>query len=604
MMYGKKTTDGFAYRFVKPYVGDLVLYFLLTCMAAVFSIASVLSLNNFLQILFSTQPDQTAAASELEKMLNEIYMYFIAFGRQKALWIFAGMIFGIYFLKDLFTYMASYLIGSCRNRMIRNIRNELFDRYLRLSASTVGKYKKGDLLSRLSNDVIEYDQNVLQSMQSLISAFINVGLHFAVLIYINYKLTLVVLLVFPPVALVVSYISRKLRRNSGHMQQKSAHLVSIFEETISALRVIKSHTAIDFVNERFRKFNRSYSRLRNRIYRRVDLASPQSEFFGNFLVIGILLLGSASVIGPQPTMSAEMFVVYLIIFSLIIKPAKDMSTSFYNIKKGEAAKERMCELLNCKDEVPEPLTPVGFDGLRQGIRICGVSFAYDNENVLSNLNIFFKKGTNTAIVGASGSGKSTLTGLLLKFYQPQKGEIFFDDKNIRELTARQIREHVSIVTQETVLFNDTVANNISFGRKDYTLEQIRQAAVVANADGFIEKLPHSYQTVIGDRGNNLSGGQRQRLAIARAVLRNTDILIFDEATSALDTVSERSVQEAINRLSKDRTIITIAHRLSTIRQCDNIIVLDKGRVVESGTHEQLIGRQGVYHTLCKMQELK
>jgi subfamily B ATP-binding cassette protein MsbA len=303
-------------------------------------------------------------------------------------------------------------------------------------------------------------------------------------------------------------------------------------------------------------------------------------------------------------MSADIFIVYLIIFSLIIKPAKDISTSFYNIKKADAAKNRICEIIYANNSIIEPENPIELKEIKDGIRIQNLNFAYDSKNlVLKNINLTFKKGENTAIVGASGSGKSTLIDLIMKFYNTEENTLFFDNISINNISSNEVRKHIAIVTQETILFNDSVKNNINFGERSFTDEEIETAARIANAHEFICKLPQGYDTIIGDRGSTLSGGQKQRLAIARAILRKCEILILDEATSALDTISEHSVQEAINKLSKEKTIITIAHRLSTIKNCDKIIVMDKGCVEEIGTHEELIAKKGIYHKLCKMQEI-
>ena len=594
----------FTKHILKPYTWSFVLFFALMCMATLFSIASILSVSNFLQILFDTNTEIAENPSQLEIILNKVYDYCLSFGKHKALWLFAAIIFVIYFLKDLFTYLGSYFMGSTRNKIIRNIRNSLFEQFSTQTIGFIAKFKKGDLLSRVSNDITEYEQNVLQSIQTLIVNIISVLMYFAVLLYIDYKITLLVLVVFPPVAGIVSFFSRKLKRSSKHMQQKSSLLTSILEETISSLRIIKSFNAIDEMNKRFQNFNTSYTRLRNKINRRVNLASPQSEFFGNCLVIGILLVGARNVICSPVLMSADMFIVYLIIFSLIIKPAKDISTSFYNIKKADAAKKRICEIIYANNTIVEPENPIELEEIKNGISINNLNFSYDAKTpVLKNINLFFKKGENTAIVGASGSGKSTLIDLIMKFYNTEENSILFDDIPLCKMHSQQVRKHIAIVTQETILFNDSVKNNISFGDNSYSEEEIIQAAKIANAHEFISNLPQGYDTIIGDRGNTLSGGQRQRLAIARAILRKCEILILDEATSALDTISEHSVQEAINNLSKEKTIITIAHRLSTIKNCDKIIVMDNGCVKEIGKHSELIAQNGIYHKLCKMQEI-
>ncbi|MDR0971614.1 MAG: ABC transporter ATP-binding protein/permease [Bacteroidales bacterium] len=595
----------FSLLFAKPYLFNIFLYLILICLATIFSIASILSASNFLSVLFPSAESTNIVSnpSLLDNFLGEIYDKIIVNGREKALFIFGGIIFVIYFFKDAFTYLSSFLIASVRNKIVRNIRNKLFSKYLSLPLSYLTNHRKGDLISRLSNDVIEYDENVLKSIIALFSSIITVLLYFIALIYIDYKLTLTVLFCFPLIAGLVSIISRSLRRKSENLQQKNANLISIMEQTISGLRIIKAHTAIEMINNRFVNFNASYTRLKNRIYRRVDLASPVSEFFGNLLLIGLLIFGSSMVLSSNATLSAELFISYLVLFVLIIKPAKDIPTSFFNIKKGKASIDRITTLLNTENNIKEPVLPVKIKELEHGIRYENVSFAYKEELVLKNINIEFKKGETTAIVGLSGSGKSTLIDLLSKFYIPTSGNIFFDEENINDILSKDLRENIAVVSQDTILFNDSVSNNISFGR-NYSKQEIINAAKIANADEFIMQMSQGYNTQIGDRGTTLSGGQKQRISIARAVLKNAPILVLDEATSALDTLSERLVQDAINTITKGRTSIIIAHRLSTIVDADKIIVLDRGEVVQEGKHKDLILEEGLYKKLCLMQKIR
>lgn len=595
----------FTFYFAKPYSSLIAIYILLAVLATVFAIASVLSASNFLGVLFPSDTMKvTTNTSLLDNTLNKIYAYVIAFGREKALYIFGTLIFVIYFFKDVFTYLSSFVISYVRNKIVRNIRDILFEKYLTLPMSFMGKHKKGDLISRISNDVIEYDNNVLASLISLVTATITVLLYFVVLLYVNYTLTLTVLVAFPLVSWIVAMISHSLRRNSVFMQQKSANLLSIIEQSISGLRIIKSFSAIELMNKRFVAFNASYTRLRNSIYRRVDLASPVSEFCGNVMLIAILLYGASWVLQTPQRISASMFVVYLAMFALIIKPAKDIPTSFFNIKKGKASIDRIMEILSVKDEIKEPLEPKPFPQMSKGITYRDVSFSYkEGQPVLKHINLLFEKGKTTAIVGASGSGKSTLIDLIPKFYLPQSGEVLFDDISLKDILSNQIREHIAIVTQQTVLFNDTVFNNITFCNPKYNMQEVKEAARIANADEFIMQLEKGYDTVIGDRGSTLSGGQRQRISIARAVLKKADLLILDEATSALDTSSERQVQESIAEITKGKTAIIIAHRLSTIVGADKIVVLDHGEVKEEGKHKELISQNGIYAKLCSMQNV-
>lgn len=591
-------------QYLRPHIGKIILYFFLMCMATAFSIASILSISNFLQILFGSELQQNANPTELEKILNSIYAYFISFGKQNALWFFAGIIFVIYFLKDLFTYLGSYVVVSMRAKILRNMRNDLFKSYTSQNIAFISQYKKGDLLSRISTDLIEYDQNALLGLQNLISVVINIVLHFAILLYMNPVLTLTTLVIVPLVSGVVSTISRKLRRSSRQMQQESAELISRLEETISGLRIIKSHTAIELVCKGFENFNSSYTKLRTKIYRKVDLASPQSEFFGNCMVIGILLLGTSYIVSDPPTMSADFFIVYLVIFTMIIKPAKDFSTSIYNIKKGQASEQRIAEIVCAEKGREDENANLEIKEDIESIELKDVSFAYNETEVLKNVNLKFEKGKPTAIVGPSGAGKSTLVDLLLKFYLPKGGDILYNANSVYNIPGKDVREHFAMVSQDTILFNDTVIENLTFGNKKHTEQDVIKAARIAKADEFISTMDKGYYTQIGDGGCTLSGGQKQRLSIARAVLRNADVLILDEATSALDTISEKYIQQSIDELSKDKIIISVAHRLSTIKHFPNIVVLSEGRVVEQGSHEELIAASGLYASLCEMQQLK
>ena len=587
----------------KPYILHYVLYFFLVGIMSVFSICSILSINNFLQILFAEGDSfATPSASVLDEILNSIYAYFLRFGKQNALIYFTLIILGVYFMKDLFTWLAEYEMGCTRNKITRNIRFNLFSRFIRQDLAFFTSYKKGDLLSRISADVLEYDETVLRSVQTMINSFVVVALYLAMLFYINWQLTIITLLLFPLVALLTSTLSRKLKSNSKKLQAKNGELISDIEQTVAGLRIIKALTAIDFVNEAFRRKNHSYTQLRNSVYRKIYLASPQSEVISSFVIAVILLIGSRQVLLGQD-LTSGMFIVYLILFVLIIKPAKDASTAFYNIKKGIACMNRIMEIEDSDNTIKEPEQAVDFPTLEKGIRFADVQFSYGDNIVLNNINCLFEKGKTTAIVGSSGSGKTTMIDLIEKFYTINNGDILFDDISINNLNSKDIRQNIAMVGQETILVNDTIANNISFGNKSYTQEEIQKAAQVANAEEFILNLPDGYETNIGDRGDMLSGGQKQRISIARAVLKNAPILILDEATSALDTESERLVQMALDNLSKDRTVIMIAHRLSTVINADKIIVLDNGEIKEQGTHTELYNQKGLYYNLYKMQEI-
>ena len=603
-------TKGFTKRFLRPYGGHLALYAMLTVFSVFFTLTTILSITDFLKILFPPEGTQAVADASadihtLNYWLNKLYFWLIGFGQSKAVMLFSLLLCSQYLLKNLFSYPSIVLIGRVRSYVVRDIRNALYAKIARLPLSYFSASRKGDILSRFSNDVVEYDENILLSIQQLVIAVVTILMYLLMLLYINVKLTFFALLLLPVIAFVVSRLTRHLRRKSTELQQQTSYLTSLTEETISGLRIIKSFTAIDFSNERFQRFNQSYTRLRNKIYRRIDLASPVSDFMGNTMVIVILIFGSYLVFNHDAGLTPELFITYIMLFVLMINPAKDFSTAMSQIKKGTACAQRLDELLQTPDTITEISEPLSFGGLAQSIEFKNVSFAYNaGTEVLSGINLTVRRGETVAIVGPSGSGKSTLADLVPRFHDCTSGQLLIDGTDIRQYSLRQLRSHIGIVSQDTILFNDTIFNNIAFGCETATQQQVENAAKIANAHDFIMQLDNGYQTNIGDCGDRLSGGQRQRLCIARAILANPDILILDEATSALDTESERLVQEALNNVLANRTAIVIAHRLSTIAGADKIVVIDHGKIVETGTHKELMVQNGLYKKLVDMQSFR
>lgn len=596
----------FTFNQFKSHSGRMLLFLVFEVLAVMFTMATVLSLADFLKILFepeATEVTSSASNYDLTYWLQQFYLWLISFGKVQSIVMFSTVLVVLYACKNVFSYCGEVQISVVRSRIVQNIRNLLFAKTMRLSMDYFGHTRNGDILSRFSNDIVEYEENVLKATRQLIIAVINVVLYFAMLLYINFKLTVFVLCLFPVMALVVSSITRHLRRNSTTLQQKTSYLMSLIEETISGLRVIKAYTAIEFSNNRFRGYNESYTRLRNKVYRRVDLASPVSDFMANCIVMGILLFGAHLVFNNDSGLSPELFITYIMLFVLLINPVKDISNSISSMKKGRACADRLVEYLGINESIVDSKTPVHFIGLKEGIRYNHVGFSYNGtDKVLSDIVLDIPKGSTVALVGPSGSGKSTMVDLLSRFYNPTEGDILLDGIPIQKYSICDLRNSIGIVSQETFLFNDTVFNNIAFGVSSPTEEEVEKAAKIANAHNFIMQMPQGYQTVIGDRGDMLSGGQRQRLSIARAILRNPDIVILDEATSALDTENERLVQSAMNKVLAGRTAIVIAHRLSTIVNADKIVVLDGGRIVEQGTHKELFDNaNGLYHKLCTMQ---
>ena len=573
-------------------------------LSVLFTMATALSVADFLKILFGTGDATPVASGNLVALcLDRLYSWLISFGQLNALLLFSGIIFVLYALKNVFSYLSAIEISIIRTSVVRSLRNRLFHKAMRLPMSYYDRHRKGDVMARFTSDMVEYEEGILGSLQLLLTAVIGMTLYLFMLFYINVKLTLFVLCMLPLVALVISGISHRLKRNSKIVQEMNAYLVSLTDETIGGLKVIKSYTAIDFSNRRFRAANREYTRRRTFMLRRIDAASPVSDFLGNTIVIGILLFGAWLVFGGDQGLTPELFISYVMLFVLMIPPAKDFSTGLSQIKKGRACADRIEAFLDEAEE-PQILTASTTRpaATPSAVALRHVSFAYEpGIPVLNDINLEVPHGTTLALVGSSGSGKSTIADLLCRMYNCSQGEILLLGENIQSMPLATLRARIAVVAQDTLLFNDTVAANIAFGRPDASRAEIEKAARDAQAHDFIAALPQGYDTSLGEGGSLLSGGQRQRISIARALLRNPDLLILDEATSALDTESERLLQATLNEVLRGRSAIVIAHRLSTVVGADCIAVLDHGRVVERGTHAELIALNGRYAELVALQ---
>jgi len=598
-------------NYVKAYWGYASLNILFNILAVLFSLASFAVFIPILNMLFEKQ-EMPAEPGPLNLMnfesLKEHFNYYAGhliqqYGEMEALFYIAMVILGMYLFKNLFRYLAMFFLAPIRNGVVKDLRNEMYKKVLILPVSYYSEKKKGDIISRMTSDVLEVEWSIMSSLESVFREPIAIMASIVVLFLMSPSLTIFVMVLLPLSGFLIGQIGKSLKRTSDKSQKRMGFILSVIEETIGGLRIIKGFTAINSTDKKFQEINQDYTNLMIRLYRKRDLASPLSEFLGVGVVVTILWYGGRLILSDESALDAAAFLVYLGIFSQILNPAKAITAAFYNVQKGAASVERIEAVLDAPELIEEKPNAIIKQDFEEEIEYRDLSFSYQSDvKVLKNINFNIEKGKTIALVGASGGGKSTLADLLPRFYDPQQGGIFIDGTDIKDLNIDSLRGLMGIVTQESILFNDTVFNNIALGIEDQvTKEQVEQAARIANAHEFIENMEEGYQSIIGDRGQKLSGGQRQRLSIARAVLKNPPIMILDEATSALDTESERLVQQALENLMKNRTSLVIAHRLSTIQHADEILVVDKGEIVERGIHEDLLQKKGIYKKLHDMQ---
>jgi subfamily B ATP-binding cassette protein MsbA len=596
-------------RYAGPYWWYASLNVIFNILAVFFSLASFTLFIPVLQMLFNQMEIPKEAPPLVWTNFNSLKdnFYFESgkmihiYGNSRIL-IYIGLIIIIlYFFKNFFRYMAMYFLAVVRNDVVRDLRNGLYKKILILPLSYYNEQRKGDIIARMTNDVQEVEWSIMSSLEMAFRDPITMIAYLVTLFIISPSLTIFVLVLLPVSALVIGRIGKSLKRTSDKSQKKMGFILSMIEESISGLRIIKAFNAINFADNRFKKINQEYTRLMIRLYRKRDLASPLSEFLSVLVVTIVLWYGGNLVFTKGNLLDAAAFLVYLGIFSQLMPPAKSITQAYYNIQKGAASVERITQVLVAPEMIEEIPDAIRKKDFKKEIEYRHVNFRYDKEDVLKDFSINIAKGKTIAIVGPSGAGKSTMVDLLPRFYDCTEGEILIDGIPIRNLVIEDLRGLMGIVSQETILFNDTIFSNIAFGMVNVSEEDVIAAAKVANAHEFIEKMPDGYYTNIGDRGTKLSGGQRQRLSIARAVLKNPPILILDEATSALDTESERLVQQALENLMRNRTSIVIAHRLSTIQFADEIIVLQNGQLVERGTHFALLEDNKAYRKLYDLQ---
>lgn len=584
----------------------------------VFNLASLVLFVPFLQVIFpSKETVEHVSKPILEEggvfkyieFIKEYYNYFMqsmaADDPKYALMFVCISVVIAFFLKNLFRYLAIYHQSQLRMAVVRDYRDQLFKKSMVLPMSFFTEEKKGDLMSRMNSDVNEIEVAVVAVLELIFRDPLSIIITVSVLIYWSPALTLFSFILLPVSAIIISRIGKSLKRTASKGQKQLGVLFSFLDEHLGGIRIVKAFNATDDSVKKFNKINLHHQRLITRAFRKRDLSSPLNEFLGAVVMVLIVWYGGTMILdgSSQNSFTGNEFIGFIIVFSQLLVPVQSIAKNAANLSKAKASQERIDEIVKLDEKILDPVNPVPLKELKKGIQFKNVSFAYQDEVVLKNINFEIKKGKTVALVGESGSGKSTIADLLPRFYDVQSGEILFDDLNIKAVKTHDLREQIGIVSQESILFNDTVLNNISFGMHHASKESIIEAAKIANAHDFIMNLEDGYNTIIGERGNKLSGGQKQRVSIARAVLKNPPVMILDEATSALDTESEKLVQDALDNLMKNRTSLVIAHRLSTIKNADLILVLKKGEIVESGTHEELYKQKGHYYKLSTLQGL-
>ena len=581
---------------------------LFNILSVLFSLFSLTMVVPFLGILFETQekvynpPPLSLNTTALKENFYAIISSIVdEKGKVEALFFICILVLVTFFFRNLFRYLSLYSLTPVRNGVVHDMRMDLHKKVISLPLPFFNEKRKGDITARMTSDLVEIEWSIMSSLEMLFKDPLNIILYLATLIVISPQLTIFVVILFPVTGIIIGLIGRSLKESSDIGQKKMGDLLSIIDENISGLRIIKAFNAEAHINRNFEKDSFEYKSIMTKLLRKKDLSSPMSEFLSTIVMVIVMWFGGQLVLSNNSVLTAQEFIGYILIFSQIIPPAKSLTTSYYHIQKGSASAQRIYEILDAENEIVESENPKYIKLLNNQIEFKNLTFSYEKQEVLKDIDFSIGKGKVVALVGQSGSGKSTLADLLARFYDINKGEILIDNNNIKEIALNDLRSLMGIVSQDSILFNDTIFNNIRLGNVNASEHEVIEAAKIANAHEFIKATENGYSTNIGDSGNKLSGGQKQRLSIARAILKNPEILILDEATSSLDTESERLVQDALDKLMHSRTSLVIAHRLSTIQNADEILVLEKGCIIERGTHQDLITQNGHYKKLSDLQ---
>ncbi|WOC39884.1 ABC transporter ATP-binding protein [Polaribacter sp. HL-MS24] len=600
-------------KYEKRYRKYTVFNVVFNILYAFFNVLSVLAFIPVLGILFGTENKVTQkptyeGITKIGTYFKDSFYHFISDkietqGTIKTLLFICLLALSLFFLKNLFRYLASFVITFLRTGIVRDLRNELYHQIVTLPIAYFSEKRKGDLIARMTADVQEVEVSILTSIETIVREPLTVIIAIGIMLFMSVKLTLFVFVLLPVSGFIISSISKKLKAKSEKAQKETGNFLSFIEETLTGLRIIKGFNAENVIESKFNASTKEFKNLMTSVFHRQTLASPMSEFLGSATIIAILWYGGSEVLSNTSSLQPDEFFGYIVLFYTVLNPIKLITTAYYNIQKGEASAERIIEVLNTKNDIQEKENATLITSFNSEIEFQNISFKYKKTEVLKDFSLTIKKGEMVALVGQSGSGKSTLANLITRFYDVHKGAILIDGHNIKDVTKKSLRDLMGIVSQESILFNDSIANNIKLGDQNATNQDVLEASEIANANEFIQQLPQKFDTNIGDSGNTLSGGQKQRLSIARAVLKNPPIMILDEATSALDTESEQLVQIALEQMMQNRTSLVIAHRLSTIQKADKIVVLKKGKIVEQGKHDELLAQKGEYYKLVTMQSL-